>query len=81
MANKLLNRIADGRTDLVFDFLAAGNPATSVDSGGTPLIKWCAYYGDVSAMRFLLLNGESAPIAGRQSGPQWCSVSRALAPL
>jgi ankyrin repeat protein len=64
MANKILNRIADGRTDLVFDFLAAGNTARSVDSGGTSLIKWCAYYGDVSAMRFLLANGESVQSLG-----------------
>ncbi len=59
MANGLLHRIADGRTDLVFDYLATGCAATSVDSSGTPLIRWCAYYGDVSAMRFLLANGES----------------------
>jgi ankyrin repeat protein len=64
MANKLLDLITDGRTDLVFDFLSAGNRATSVDSGGTPLLKLCAYYGDVSAMRFLLANGESLQSLG-----------------
>ncbi len=57
MANELLHRIADGRTDLVFDYLATGNAATSVDGSGTSLIRWCAYYGDVSAMRFLIANG------------------------
>src|SRR5687768_4989391 len=64
MARNTLNRIADGRTDLVFDFVAAGDPAASVDSGGTSVIKWCAYYGDVSAIRFLLANGESAQSLG-----------------
>ena len=64
MANTILKRIADGRTDLVFDVLDAGNAATSVASDGTPLIRWCAYYGDVSAMRFLLANGESRQSLG-----------------
>jgi len=33
------------------------------------LIKWCAYFGDVSAIRFLLANGESlASLADELSG-------------
>ena len=64
MAKDMLHRIADGRTDLVFEYPAAGHAATSVDSSGTPLIKWCAHYGDVSAMRFLLANGESLQSLG-----------------
>lgn len=64
MAKKILDRIADGRTDLVFDLVAAGNPARSVTGDGTPLITWCAYYGDVSAIRFLLANGESLESLG-----------------
>jgi uncharacterized protein len=59
MPSTLLQRIAAGRTDLVFEYLAAGHSAKSVDSGGTSLIRWCAYYGDVSAIRHLLANGES----------------------
>lgn len=54
----MLKRIADGRTDLVFDFLEYGHPVDSKDSGGVSVINWCAYYGDVSAIRFLLENGE-----------------------
>ena len=50
----MIDRIADGRTDLVFDYLGEGHLATSKDSNGTSLIEWCAYYGDVSAIRFLL---------------------------
>jgi hypothetical protein len=50
----MIERIADGRTDLVFDYLAQGHPANSTDSGGISLIKWCAYYGDVSAIKYLL---------------------------
>jgi len=55
----MLDQIADGRTDLVFEYLAEGHAATSADRGGVSLIRWCAYYGDVSAIRFLLAHGES----------------------
>ena len=64
MSESIIKHIADGRTDLVFDYLAAGHPATSADKDGTSLIKWCAYYGDVSAIRFLLANGESLQSLG-----------------
>jgi ankyrin repeat protein len=60
----MLDRIADARTDLVFDYLAAGNAADSSDEKGVSLIKWCAYYGDVSAIRFLLSGGESLDSLG-----------------
>lgn len=55
----MLTRIARGRTDLVFDAIADGLPATAADENGVALIQWCAYYGDVSAIRFLLDRGES----------------------
>jgi len=59
-----LAALADGRTELVFDLLAAGLPATHADSNGVSLIRHCAYYGDVSAMRFLLAAGESLAALG-----------------
>jgi ankyrin repeat protein len=55
------DRIRNGRTDLVFDWTAAGNAAAAEDERGVPLIRWCAYYGDVSAIRHLLAQG--APLA------------------
>src|SRR6185369_16173475 len=64
MSKSIIKQITDGRTDLVFDFLAAGHAATSTDEDGTRLVKWCAYYGDVSAIRFLLANGESLQSLG-----------------
>lgn len=64
-AEDMLNRILDGRTDLVFEFLSKGNPADSTDEQGVSLIKWCAYYGDVSAIRFLLSKGESLQSLGQ----------------
>jgi uncharacterized protein len=64
----LLERIASGRTDLVFDYLAAGNPATATDAHGVSLMQHCAYYGDVSAIRHLLANGASISKLGDDSG-------------
>lgn len=60
----MLERIVDGRTDLVFEYLAQGQSAKSTDQHGTALILWCAYHGDVSAIRFLLANGESLESLG-----------------
>ncbi|HEY7097488.1 MAG TPA: ankyrin repeat domain-containing protein [Terriglobales bacterium] len=64
----MLDRIAEGRTDLVFDYIAQGNPISSKTADGTSLIQWCAYYGDVSAIRFLLGKGESVHSLGDDLG-------------
>lgn len=64
----MLGKITSGRTDLVFEFLAEGHAATSADDDGTPLIKWCAYHGDVSAIRFLLSKGASIASLGDNFG-------------
>ena len=55
----IIQKLADGRTDLVFDLVPVKMSATDTDPNGTPLIKWCAYYGDVSAIKFLLSHGAS----------------------
>ena len=64
----MLDRIADGRTDLVFDHISAGGAANAKDDNGVALISSCAYYGDVSAIRFLLANGESLASLGDNLG-------------
>jgi uncharacterized protein len=64
----IIEQIADGRTDLVFDHLAQGHPANSTDQHGTTLIRWCSYYGDVSAIRFLLAHGERLESLGDNFG-------------
>ena len=64
MSRSKLERISDGETDLVFEYIDAGHAATSDDDGGVSLIKWCAYHGDVSAIKFLLRNGESLQSLG-----------------
>ena len=64
----MLDRIADGRTDLVFEYVAQGNAAAATDKNGVSLIRWCAYYGDVSAIRFLLEKGETLQSLGADLG-------------
>jgi uncharacterized protein len=64
----MFDRITNGRTDLVFDFVGAGQPATFRDAGGASLISTCAYYGDVSAIRFLLSQGERLDSLGPNLG-------------
>jgi uncharacterized protein len=64
MTDNRLQRIADGRTDLVFECLADGHPANAIGGGGVALIKWCAYHGDVSGIRYLLTKGESLQSLG-----------------
>jgi hypothetical protein len=51
----LTARIASGRTDLVHELIALPSPWPLFE-GASPL-QWCAYYGDVSALRLLLANG------------------------
>src|SRR5712672_2513002 len=68
MNKNILDQITDGRTDLVFDYVAAGHAATSADQGGVSLLQWCSYYGDVSAIKFLLANGESLQSLGELYG-------------
>jgi ankyrin repeat protein len=62
------DEIVAGRTDLVFEYCAAGNSANSADKDGVSLLQWCAYYGDVSAMKFLLANGAQMNSLGYNLG-------------
>jgi uncharacterized protein len=65
---EMLDRIARGRTDLVWDYVAAGQSAAAADADGVSLLQWCAYYGDASAIRFLLANGETLAGLGENLG-------------
>ncbi|MEO6331562.1 MAG: ankyrin repeat domain-containing protein [Gemmatimonadaceae bacterium] len=64
----MLDRFTSGRTDLVLDLVAAGQPATFRDAGGESLISTCAYFGDVSAIRFLVSRGERLKSLGQNLG-------------
>jgi uncharacterized protein len=60
----LLDDFSNGRTELVFDLLSEGCTADTKDDHGVSLIQHCAYYGDVSAIKFLLSQGESISALG-----------------
>lgn len=66
--SQLLREFADGRTELVFDLLAEGLSPNHSDENGASLIQHCAYYSDVSAIRFLLLQGASLAALGQNFG-------------
>jgi len=68
MSAVIFEQIVDGRTDLVFDYVAAGHAATSADKDGVSLLQWCSYYGDVSAIKFLLAHGASLESLGEYYG-------------
>ncbi len=55
----MIDKITSGQTDLVFGYIESGHSPTSTDAHGVSLIKWCAYYGDVSAIKYLLTKGVS----------------------
>ncbi len=60
----MLEQIAAGRTDLVFEYVAEGQSAEATTPDGSTLIQTCAYYGDVSAIKFLLANGATLQSLG-----------------
>ena len=60
----MIKKIADGRTDLVMDYIESGRDAASKDEQGVSLIQWSAYYGDVSAVKYLVSKGESLDSLG-----------------
>ena len=66
--NKMLTEFYDGRSELVFDLLSAGYSADFKDENGVSLIQHCAYYGDVSAIRFLLSRGGLLESMGENFG-------------
>ena len=59
----MLDLIADGRTDLVIDYVAQGGAASAV-AGESSLVSLCAYYGDVTAIKFLLAQGATLDTIG-----------------
>src|SRR5262245_1861861 len=64
-AIELLDRIGNGWTDLVIDYLAQGGAAGAV-ANGESLISLCAYYGDVTAIKYLMAQGETLATLGER---------------
>ncbi len=60
----MIQKFKDGRTDLIFNLIDEGHPADGSDEQGVPLISWCAYYGDVSAVTYLVSLGASLDLLG-----------------
>ena len=74
----MLDRDPRGSTDLILYYLAEGEAATATDGNGVPLIKWCAYYGDVSGFliparqrRLLKSLGENLDLNGAVFHGHW----------
>ncbi len=65
--DEALVRISEGRTDLVFEPLAGGPLAEEVVEGAS-VLQWCAYYGDVGAVRHLLDHGGALTSLGSDLG-------------
>jgi ankyrin repeat protein len=59
----MFQRIAHGRTDLVHDWLEAGRLPEATEEG-VSLLQWCAYYGDVTAVKLLVQRGASLATLG-----------------
>jgi ankyrin repeat protein len=59
-----VKRLQGGRIDAVYECIARGVAPDFRDADGVSLLQWCAYYGDVSAIRFLLDKGEALTTLG-----------------
>lgn len=64
----LLYRIVNGRTDQILDLFTLGATAHTPAPDGKSLILWCAYFGDVTAVRLLLERGASLKDLGHDLG-------------
>ncbi|MBY0423979.1 MAG: hypothetical protein K2Q06_16875, partial [Parvularculaceae bacterium] len=53
----ILDRIERGRTDAIFELLAAPDWREALVSGRTSALQWLVYYGDVTALKAVLLHG------------------------
>jgi hypothetical protein len=63
----MLDRIAKGWTDLVVDYVAQGGAVN-----GTSLMQSCVYYGDLTAVKYLMAQGETLATIGERP----CSTPR-----
>lgn len=63
----MLEQIARGRTDRIFDWLDQGGSAEA-EFDRASIAQWCAYYGDVSALRHLMGHGIALETLGVDLG-------------
>jgi len=62
MADDLLERIASGRTDLVFELLDLPDWRRKLATGGVATARWFVYYNDVTALKAILRAGGSLDV-------------------
>lgn len=55
---KILDRISEGRTDLVFDLLRLADWREALWEGSIPAPRWFVYYNDVTALKAVLEAGD-----------------------
>ncbi len=60
----MIEKFVDGRTDLIFELLENGFDANSTDQHGTSLMQWCAYYGDLTGVKYLISEGATLDMLG-----------------
>ena len=56
-ANEILERMSDGRTDLVFDLLRLNDWRDLLRLGAVKPLQWFVYYNDVTALKAVLEAG------------------------
>ena len=61
---KIIQKVEDGRTDLILDLLKLDNVFEILSNHGDRLIKYAAYYGDVTAVRILVARGIDLTMLG-----------------
>jgi hypothetical protein len=64
----LIRRIENGRTDLVHSLLSSAQGAEALREQGGDLLTWCSYFGDVTACRLLISQGQSLTSLGPDLG-------------
>ena len=64
----LLRRVENGRTDLIQEVLSSADGPAALQAQGTQLLRWCSYFGDVTACRLLLCHGHSLTALGPDLG-------------
>ena len=74
MRETMLERIIDGRTDSVFEYLAEGHAANATDDNGVSLIKWCAS-GNSATTALLFIQGGTRPLTMASAGVRWKPLS------
>ena len=68
MSSNIIQRIADGRTDLVFDWVADGHPATATDPHGAALSSCARITATSAPFVFCSSKGESLESLGDNFG-------------